>query len=138
MSFRRANKAVLMADWETPVKEMIERLEPFMDQIEINGEDYMIAIFEHEGKSKGNIILPIGYGKENQNQGIAGMILKAGPLVHLQDHRFKDGQAPKVGDWIMFKGTDTVPFLFGDAGYMCRLIEAAHIRAILKRPDVVL
>jgi hypothetical protein len=139
MSFRRANKALILKDddLKSISDEMDEKIGKWLHTIEVNSQDYLVCVFKHSGHTRSNIVLPPGYGDENNLQGVAGKIVKAGPNVGEQADRFHGGIVPVVGQWVMFRVIETVPFLFGPDGYTCRFVEASNIRAVLTRPDVV-
>lgn len=123
-------------------QELLDELRPFLDKTQIRpfGHDVLIAVYNRAGKkTAGGIIVP-GSNREDEFQGITGLILALGPMARAENNpdlmTWFDGQPPKVGDWIGFNVRDGIKFLVGPI--TCRLIEAKYLRFATVTPDAVM
>ncbi len=122
-------------------QKLLDALRPFLDKTEIRpfGHDVLIAVYSRAGeKTAGGIYIPDS-DREDEFQGITGLILAMGPLAsdsHPEFNAWFGGNPPRVGDWIGFNVRDGISFKVG--GTACRLIEWKYLRFATLTPDAVM
>ncbi len=136
-------RAVEMEAPQAARQELLAELSPFLDKTDIRnrifGNDVLIAVYDRSGKkTAGGVIMPDSY-REDEFQGITGLILAMGPMASDAnpdwDPWFGD-HPPRVGDWIGFSTKDGVRIKVG--GVLCRLIEWKYLRFGTASPDAVM
>jgi len=121
--------------------ELLDELRPHLERtlLRVFGNDVLIAVYDRAGKkTKGGIIVP-ETNREDEFQGITGLILDFGPLASRENQRFMDwfgGDPPKIGDWIGFNTKDGIRFKVGEV--LCRSIEWQYLRFATHVPDLVM
>ncbi len=134
------NKAILMVHDVDPRKALQDAMGRFADEMTVLGAQLLVAVYKRPDRTAGGVILAESTRKEDEYQGKVGLVLKIGPLAFQEDatHQFGD-VIPKVGDWVMFNVGDTFGLHLGDSrDNKARIIEDVNVKAILKRPDIVL
>lgn len=129
------SKALEMIHTVDPRQEIFDATRDYVKDIEINGVDILTVVYIRPELTKGGIILTKSYREEDRFQGIVALVVKVGPNVEKYKEQFKDGNLPKVGDWVMYRTRDSDPFLMGDR--TARLVEVQMIKGIVARPDMV-
>lgn len=132
-----------MAAPEKARQELLAELAPFLDKTDIRnriyGNDVLIAVYSRAGqKTAGGIMMPDTY-REDEFQGITGLILAFGPMAsdrHPEWSEWFGDHPPKVGDWVGFRVADGVRFQVGSR--VCRLIEWKFLRFGTAVPDSVM
>lgn len=116
-------------------EELLSALNGAHEEYLPTGADILIATYFPPEKV-GGIYLPDRTRGENEYQGRVGLVLKVGPMVNSEkiDEIF-GGKLPMVGDWVVFRGSDTYTFKLNKVP--CRAIEATYIRAIISNPDLI-
>lgn len=136
-----------------PAAQMLHEVDPkqavldrvgSLDNIEIFGNDILVAIYKRPSKTKSGIILTDNTLNEDIHQGKVGIVLKMGPAAYLDEdgNRFRD---IKEGDWCVFRPSDgwrvTLNTLRGnyskDNTVDCRIISDLSIRARVSEPDSI-
>jgi co-chaperonin GroES (HSP10) len=116
--------------------ELLAEFQPFIDKTGIRpfGHDVLIGVYSRAGKkTSGGIILTETY-REDDYQGITGVILGMGPMCQGETFNAWFGnEPPKEGDWVGFSVKDGTRFLIGDR--ICRLIEWKYLRFATRVPD---
>ena len=132
--------AALMYHEEDP-REVLQRKAGNLD-IDIFGNDVLVAIYQRPEKTSGGIIMTDVTRKEDIYQGKIGLVLKIGPVAFVD----KDGNTfrdIRVGDWIVFRPSDGWQVLLntkrsnpkhGDR-IDCRIIGDIYIRGRVPHPD---
>lgn len=115
-----------------------------LEDIEMFGNDVLVAIYKRPSKTKSGIILTDNTLNEDIHQGKVGLVLKMGPAAYLDEdgNKFRD---IKEGDWIVFRPSDgwrvTLNTLRGnyskDDTVDCRIISDLSIRARVSEPDSI-
>lgn len=124
-----------------PRKEIMDRMEPFINDITVLGEDVLLGVYIRPEKTKGGIHLTAQYRQEDEYQGLACVVLKMGPLAFLEDDAHHYGKRkPKVGDWVAVRKSQGFSFKIGASttdAQSCRLMHAEGIKLIISEPDMV-
>lgn len=115
-----------------------------LDDIEVFGNDILVAIYKRPEKTKSGLYLVDTTRGEDVHQGKVGLILKMGPTCFVDDSgdKFRD---IKEGDWVVFRPSDgwrvTLNTLDGnvskDASVDCRVVSDLSVRARVKHPDAI-
>ena len=122
-------------------QEILDEVRPFLDKTGLRpfGHDVLIAVYSRSGKkTAGGIFIPDS-DREDEFQGITGLILAMGPLASDNNPEFNAwyGDAPpRVGDWIGFNVRDGISIKLGATA--CRLIEWKYLRFATLTPDAVM
>ncbi len=136
-----SDRAIEMSAPQLARQKLREALRPFLEKTEIRpfGHDVLIAVYNRAGeKTSGGIYIPDN-DREDEFQGITGLIMAMGPLASDSNPEFNAwfGDAPpKVGDWIGFNVRDGISFKVGKTA--CRLIEWKYLRFATLSPDAVM
>ena len=115
-----------------------------LKNVEIFGNDVLIAIYKRPEKTKSGIILSEKYRDEDIYQGKVGLILKIGPVAFVDELgcTFRD---IRVGDWVVFRPSDgwqvTLNTLKGNISKEntvdCRILSDVSIRMRVLHPDSI-
>lgn len=130
-------KAIAALHAADPKFEIFRDVNPTIGDIDPMGAEVLCAIYIRPQRTKSGIILTEKTQEEDIWQSKIGLILKMGPLAFTEDatHQWGDVR-PGVGDWVAFRVGDTFMFILGER--YCRLVQDVNIKAIVKRPDIVL
>lgn len=111
-------------------------VEPFLPQINIGPAKILVATFRQPEKTAGGIIKTQRYIEEDKFQGIAGLVLKRGPLSFEDDARIKfGGFIANEWDWVIYKPENTRATEL--RGLHCRIIEDSSIDAVVGDPELL-
>ncbi len=147
-----SNQAILMDAPQLARQALLDELKPFLDKTEIQvfGHDVLIAVYNRAGKKTAGGIIIADSNREDEFQGITGLILEMGPMARGDVDGFphhnaefnawfgipQGRRAPKVGDWIGFSTQDGKMFKVGSV--TCREIEWKYLRFATLTPDAVM
>ncbi len=128
-------------DDETAAKEEVFRLLGDLKDIEILFNDILVAKYIRRNVSK-NLIASPETQREDQWQGVCGMVLKIGPTAFQDDEHNKFPEITrsiKRGDWVLYRSSDgwdkDIQTIDGSLmAVKCRWIQDAHIRGRVKFP----
>lgn len=96
----------------------------------------LVGVYQRPEKTKGGIIITDNTKKEDIFQGVVGLVLKTGPGAFVDDEHNKfHGKSVKPGQWIQYRTSDTWKTSIN--GVICRVLEDAHVKAIIPHPDMV-
>lgn len=126
---------------EDPKQSILNRL-PDLADFEIFTNRVLLAAYIRPEKTKGGIIINTS---EDQYQGKAFLVLKAGPLAFVNDDRYNfGGQKVKEGDWVMLRSSDGLSMGIIENGatnntqyVKCRIVQDVQVQAIIPHPDFV-
>lgn len=126
---------VHMRDVE-PEKKLLAELGD-ISGIEVFNDRVLVAIYRHEGITKGGIYTPIKTSDESDYQGKVGLVVKVGPLVEIKDEL--RGGSLKVGDWVAVNASSGLSMHAGAHGskVMLRMLAETEIHMRVKQPDIV-
>lgn len=121
--------------------DMFEKLGD-LDDIELFFNDVLVAKYIREEVAAG-IIASSETQREDQWQGVVGLVLKVGPQAFVDDDRNKFPVKPQIGDWVLYRnsdGWDKGIAVLGERTVFCqcRIIQDAHIRGRVKYPGRLL
>ena len=134
-----ATRAIEMTHAVDPRKQLREMVEPYLDDIEVLGAQVLCVTYIRPEVTKGGIIISSATGHtrdEDIYQGKVHLVAKFGEAAFEPDATHEFRVKPKLWDWVAIRVSDSFQFKLRDAH--CRLVVDANIRAILKRPDIVL
>lgn len=135
------DRAIEMNAPQAARQELLDELRPFLDKTQIRpfGHDVLIAVYNRAGKRTAGGIIIADSNREDEFQGITGLIIAMGPRATLENPEFESwfgGDPPKIGDWIGFNTRDTIGFKVGSV--MCRMVEWKYLRFATATPDAVM
>src|SRR5690349_6997415 len=125
-------RVVPMQHDKDPKEVIWQEIGPYLDKTGLRalGADILIAVYSRAGQqTAGGIYVPTSY-REDDFQGITGLIIDIGPLC-CEEHSpgydawFGDNK-PKVGDWIGFNIRDGISLRLGERAM--RLSEWKYLR----------
>lgn len=122
-----------------PKEEILAKFKDVLDEVELTGPSMLIAIYKRPEKTAGGLYLTDEIRNEDKYQGKAGLILKMGPFPFDEDDKkFFGDNLPKVGDWVMCRASDGMPFVLGGMEGDCRLFDERRLlKMIINYPDSV-
>ncbi len=112
-----------------PRDELLKKFEPYTKDLQLTGCAVLVAIYKRPEKTKGGLILTDAYRDEDEFQGKVGLIIKMNNFTE-----FNLGCEYKVGDWVMFRASDGMPFLLGEKDGICRAFKD-HRTILMKIPE---
>ena len=128
---------MLMEHDVDPVEEIIDRIGD-LSEFEIPLNSILVGIYMRPAKTKCGIILTDIYREEDKHQGVAGLVLKCGPLAFVDDDRIKfNGFNAKPRDWVMFRKSDGIKLDIRSEQGHCILLKDTHVQLIIPAPDLV-
>ncbi len=131
---------LLMQNEEGLKQKILDSFQPALDGIEnFPGASVLVAIYKRPTKTKGGVILTDQYRDEDIYQGKIGLVLKVGETpFDNKDEEYFGERKPQVGDWVMYRISDGMPFQFGNIEGDCRLLrDRRSILMIIKEPDII-
>jgi hypothetical protein len=133
---------------EDPREALLRLARPFLREFHPSGANLLCLSYIRPETTKGGIILSSGENSvrdEDAYQGKVQLIVKMGPqcfedstTYHFEPSVLEDNKMrhPRVGDWIMIRVGESLPFRIGELP--ARLVLDANVRMVLKRPDVIM
>src|SRR5713226_95475 len=108
-----------------------------ISDIEVLNDRILIAIYRHEGITKGGIHTTVTTEDESDYQGKVGLILKLGTLVNFGDKSQTRGVEFKINDWVVVNPSSGLSMHAGQHGSrrMLRMLVEKDIHMRVKRPD---
>jgi hypothetical protein len=110
-----------------------------LDDIEFLFNEVLVAKYIRREVGAGLLAAPETQ-REDQWQGVVGLVLKLGPRAFVDDENTKfHGQKVEVGDWALYRNSDgwdkNIACLGSRTSFVqCRIIQDAHIRGRVKYP----
>lgn len=121
---------------QDPHKAIMDFVRPFLDQVQIGPAKILVATFRQPEKTAGGIIKTERYIEEDKYQGIAGLVLKRGPMAFEDDGRIKfGGFSAQAEDWVVYKPDQARATEL--RGLHCRIIEDSNIDAVVNDPELL-
>jgi co-chaperonin GroES (HSP10) len=119
-----------------PQKKLLEELGD-ISGIELFNDRVLVAIYRHEGVTKGGIITTPKTHDESDYQGKVGLVVKLGPLVSVKDE--VRGGSIKIGDWVAVNASSGLSMHAGNHGSkaMLRMLPESEIHMRVKSPDMI-
>lgn len=119
-----------------PAKELFDKVGP-LDDYPLFSSNILVAIYQRSDKTKSNLYLPDSVREEDRYQGKVGLVLSLGPLAFQEDEAkgITFPQKAKVGDWIVFRTSDTWQLAINKQP--CRMMPDVAVRMIVPAPDKV-
>jgi co-chaperonin GroES (HSP10) len=130
-----ASKALEMAHERDPRLDILDAVARYLDGIEVIGSDILVGAYKRPEKTKGGVFITQASRAEENFQGVAGLVLKMGPLAFVEDDKHKFPVKPRVGDWIVHPSNQCVSIHVGPA--QCRIVNEDAVRMVIDRPDIV-
>lgn len=135
------DRAIEMSESHLARQKLFDAVTPLLEKTQLRpfGHDVLIAVYDRAGeRTTGGVFLPEN-NREDEFQGITGLILAMGPMASDSNPHFADwfgGSPPRVGDWIGFSVRDGIRLKLGRT--TCRLIEWKFLRFATRVPDAVM
>lgn len=96
----------------------------------------LVATYARPDKTAGGLYLPEVTRKEDEYQGIVGLVVKKGPGAFVDEPGVNfHGKDVQVGDWVVY--SVRAGRAISMRGIHCRIIEDSHIDMIVSQPDMV-
>lgn len=113
-----------------------------LDDIELFFNDVLVAKYIRT-KVSANLQAAPETEREDNWQGVVGLVLKLGPRAFVDDDNNKfHGIKPAVGDWVLYRNSDGwdkgIQFVGEYTWAKCRIIQDVHIRGRVKYPGRLL
>jgi co-chaperonin GroES (HSP10) len=129
---------IQMRNSATADRELLKAIGDISD-IEVLNDRILIAIYRHEGLTKGGIIASTKTEDESDYQGKVGLVLKIGPLVNVEGKVDTRGVELRIGDWVVVNPSSGLSMHAGQHGSsrMLRMLIEKDIHMRVKRPDAI-
>ena len=103
----------------------------------VYGPQVLVATYVRPAKTAGGIWVTERSRAEDEYQGKTGLVIALGPTAfkETKDVDF-GGLIVKVGDWVVISPHDGLAMSINKQH--CRLVDDVQIRAVVKRPDMLL
>lgn len=123
------------ADKQFAKQEIRDRVKDDLSGCTLLGARILVGIYQRPEKTSSGIYITDRAKDEDIWQGKVGLILAMGPHAFVEDETHKwPGTLPKVGDWVLARGSDTWQLMVGKQH--CRMIEDVDVRMVVPQPDV--
>lgn len=127
---------MLMAHDNDPAQELLDKVGD-LSGIEIFNNQILVAVYIRPEKTKSGIYLGDNTRDEDRYQGKIGLLIKKGPDAFKPDGKwFTEDQSFEVGDWLMFRPSDTWQVTIGKEKVLCRMMDDIAVRGKVSGPDV--
>jgi len=130
--------ARLMHHTTDPADDIRRLVSDYVDEIDILFNQVLIGVYKRPEKTASGLYLADSTRDEDDYQGKIGLVLKKGPDAFQENAdagRIFNGQDVQVGDWVAIRTSDGWSLKLGSQ--LCRVVSDTHIRAIVKRPDIL-
>jgi co-chaperonin GroES (HSP10) len=129
---------IQMRNSATADRELLKAIGDISD-IEVLNDRILIAIYRHEGVTKGGIHTTTTTEDESDYQGKVGLVIKIGPLVNVPGKEITRGAEFKLGDWVVVNPSSGLSMHAGQHGSkrMLRMLVEKDIHMRVKRPDCI-
>lgn len=115
---------------------ILAEVESNLPKIRLSRNRLLVATYVEPKTTKGGIILAQKTLDENRFQGKVGLVLALGPMAFkYDDPEGCQTEAPKVGDWIFYRTSDT--FETGFSGVFSRVIKDDHVIGVVEDPTII-
>ncbi len=124
--------------FDAPVqKEMIlSEVAGNLPKIRLSRNRILVATYVEPKKTSGGILLAPKTLDESRFQGKVGLVLALGPMAFkYEDPAEYQTEAPKVGDWIFYRASDT--FETGFSGVFSRIVYDDNVIGIVEDPTII-
>lgn len=129
-----------------PVIEMVHDVDPAkvlwdklgdISEIEVGNNMVLLAVYVHEGKTKGGILTPLPTHTEAKYQGKVCLVVGIGPCVNPEGKEIVRGFEINPGDWVVVNASDGLSMNIGSHrnDVMVRLVPESAIHMRVPRPD---
>ena len=119
-----------------PRQDLVKRLGPELNDVDVFNTNVLVAIYIRPSMTTKGIALPDQVRDEDEHQGKACLIVKAGPVAFKDpENKWFVGADVDVGDWIIIRPSDGWPISIN--GVKCRFINDTAVRAKIPAPDMV-
>lgn len=112
-----------------------------LDEVSIFHNQILVAKFSPD--KVGSLLRVDKSRDEDRWQGKVGLVLKKGPMAFVDDETNKfHGQNVKLGQWVFYRSSDGFDIDLTPRGWSsdripCRMLEEAHIKGIIRMPDII-
>ena len=108
----------------------------FLDKIRLAPDKLLVATYRRPERTEGGLYMTESSLDEDKFQGAAGLILKAGSKVFVDDSATTfGGFSAKELEWVTYRPSYGVAREF--AGLHCRIIQDRHVDAVVEDPTLV-
>ena len=121
---------------QDPKQVVLDAILPLIEGLDIYRNEVLVVTAPNRNVSKGGIIIPEKYKKEQRFQGKIGLIVAMGEIAFKDDDLWPDHhRRPKVGTWVFYRTADTSECAIG--GYSCWFIDDNKIRGRCPSCDTI-
>jgi len=124
------------SEGEDPKKVVLDAIIPLIKGIHIYRNEVLVVTAPNRTHSKGGLIIPEQYKKEQRFQGKIGLVVALGEIAFQHADLWPNPEdRPDIGTWVFFRTADTSECSIG--GYSCRFIDDDKIRGRCDSIDTI-
>jgi len=114
-----------VAEAENPRREILKWVGSTKGE-RLNSDRVMVATYARPSKTESGLYLSEGMTIEDRFQGTVGLLILKGPTAFKYDGAYQfEGDAPEIGDWVIYRPADGFEIAFRRAS--CRVFRSESI-----------
>lgn len=118
-----------------PREELLKRVGD-LSNVEVFGNEILVAIYKRPEKTKSGIILTDKTKDEDKWQGKVGLVIKKGPLAFVPEGNTDfAGMNVEPGDWVCYRVGDGWSVAIDKSENDFRVVQDIHIKLRVDQPD---
>ena len=122
------------SEGQDPKQVVLDIINPLIQDLHLFRNEVLVVTAPNRTHSKGGLIIPEQYKKEQRFQGKIGLIVGKGEIAFNDENLWpNEDTRPVVGSWVFFRTADSSECAIG--GYSCRFIRDDLIRGRCSSPD---
>jgi len=129
-----SKKILAVAQAADPKQGILDAVGPINDKMQVLGDWVIAGTYIQPERRKSGLILAPDTLKEDEYQGVVGLVLQMGPNAEKLAEELGPG-APNIGDWVHYSIQDSRAMTVNGAA--CRRIKYGAIIAVLSGPEVL-
>ena len=121
---------------QDPKQVVLDTILPLIEGLDIFRNEVLVVTAPNRTHSKGGLIIPEQYKKEQRFQGKIGLVVALGEIAFQDDDLWPAVEKrPVVGTWVFYRTADSSECAIG--GYSCRFIDDNKIRGRCPASDSI-
>ncbi len=124
------------SEGEDPKKAVFDKILPLIGDLHLFRNEVLVVTAPNRTHSKGGLIIPEQYKREQRFQGKIGLVVAKGEIAFKDNDLWpNEDTRPDIGTWVFFRPADSNECAIG--GYSCRFIRDDLVRGRCANPDSI-